>query len=64
MPSSSIPPKGGLVTITSTRSFGPQLDQRLGERVVVPDVRRDVDAVQQQVGHAQDVRQVLLLDAG
>jgi hypothetical protein len=23
MPSSSIPPKGGFVTITSTRSFGP-----------------------------------------
>ena len=64
MPSSSMPPKGGLVTMTSTRSFGPPVAQRAGERVVVADVGGHVDAVQQQVGHAQHVRQVLLLDAG
>ena len=28
------------------------------------DVGGDVDAVQEQIGHAQHVRQVLLLDAG
>ena len=38
--------------------------QRAGEGVVVADVGGHVDAVQQQIGHAQDVRQVLLLDAG
>ena len=64
MPSSSMPPKGGLVTMTSTRSFGRPVAQRPGEGVVVADVGGDVDAVQKQIGHAQDVRQVLLLDAG
>ena len=38
--------------------------QRARQRVVVPHVGGDVDAVQQQVGHAQHMRQVLLLDAG
>ena len=38
--------------------------QRARQRVVVADVGRNVDAVQQQVGHAEQVRQVLLLDAG
>ena len=64
MPSSSMPPKGGLVTMTSTRSFGRPVAQRAGERVVVADVGGHVDAVQKEIGHAQDVRQVLLLDAG
>jgi len=30
----------------------------------MPHVGGDVDAVQQQIGHAQDVRQVFFLDAG
>lgn len=38
--------------------------QRAGQRVVMVDVGRYVNAVQQQIGHAQDVRQVLFLDAG
>ena len=49
MPSSSMPPKGGLVTMTSTRSFGRPVAQRAGQGVVVPDVGRHVDAVQQQL---------------
>ena len=64
MPSSSMPPKGGLVTMTSTRSLGRPIAQRPGQRVVVADVGRHIDAVQQQIGHAQDMRQVFLLDAG
>jgi len=46
--------------MTSTRSFGPGA----GEGVVVTDVGGDVDAVQEEIGHAQDVGEVLLLDAG
>ncbi len=38
--------------------------QGTGEGVVVADVGGDVDAVQEEIGHAQDVREVLLLDAG
>ena len=38
--------------------------QGAGQGVVVADVGGHVDAVQEQVGHAQHVRQVLLLDAG
>jgi hypothetical protein len=38
--------------------------QGSGEGVVVTDVGRDVDAVEHEVGHAEHVRQVLLLDAG
>ena len=38
--------------------------QGAGEGVVVADVGGDVDAVQEEIGHAQDVRQVLLFDAG
>ncbi len=64
MPSSSMPPKGGLVTITSTRSFGRPVAQRARQRVVMADIGRDVDAMQKEIGHAQHVRQVLLLDAG
>ena len=30
----------------------------------MPDVGRNVDTVQQEIGHAQHVRQVLLLNAG
>ena len=37
--------------------------QGAGEGVVVADVGGDVDAVEEQVGHAEDVRQVLFLDA-
>ena len=59
-----MPPKGGLVTMTSTRSLRAVVAQRAGQGVVVADVGGHVDAVQQHVGHAQHVRQVLLLDAG
>ena len=38
--------------------------QRAGEGVVVADIGGDVDSVQEEIGHAQDVREVLLLDAG
>ena len=38
--------------------------QGAGEGVVVPDVGGNVDAVQEEIGHAQDVGQVLLLNAG
>ena len=38
--------------------------QGAGESVVVADVGGDIDAVQEEIGHAQDVREVLLLDAG
>ena len=38
--------------------------QRPAKGVVVADVGGHVNAVQQQVGHAQDIRQVLLLDPG
>ncbi len=38
--------------------------QGAGEGVVVADVGGHVDAVQHHVGHAEQVRQVLLLDAG
>ena len=44
--------------------LGRPVAQRAGQRVVVADVGGHVDAVQQHVGHAQQVRQVLLLDAG
>ncbi len=37
--------------------------QWAGKRVVVTNVRGDIDAVQHQVGHAENMRQVLLLDA-
>ena len=50
--------------MTSTRSLGPPVSQGAGERVVVADVGGDVDAVQEEIGHAQDVREVLLLDPG
>ena len=38
--------------------------QGAGEGVVVADGGGDVDAVQEEIGHAQDVREVLFLDAG
>ena len=37
--------------------------QRPGQRVVVADIARHLDAVEHQVGHAQQVRQLLLLHA-
>ena len=43
--------------------LGRPVAQRAGQRVVVAHIGGDVDAVQQQIGHAEDVRQVLLLDA-
>ena len=44
--------------------LGAPVAQRSGERVAVADVGRDINAMQQQIGHAQHVRQVLFLDAG
>ena len=41
----------------------PPITQWTCETIVVPDVGRDVDPVQEEIGHAQDVRQMLFLDA-
>ena len=57
-----MPPKGGLVTTMSTRSAWRVADVGPGQGVVVADEGGIVDAVQQHVGHAQHVRQLLLLD--
>ena len=63
MPSSSMPPKGGLVTMTSTRSLSAVVRVGAAQGVVVVDVGGRVDAVQDHVGDAQHVRQRLFLDA-
>ena len=52
------------MTMTSTYSFGFQSRERPRQGVVVADVGGHVDAVEHQVGHAEHVREVLLLDAG
>ena len=62
MPGSSLPPNGGFVRTTSTRSCCGVADVRPRERVVVPDEARILDAVQQHVRRAQHVRERLLLD--
>ena len=58
-----MPPNGGLVMMTSTRSSGAVIAQRSGQRVVVADLRGHFDAVQQHVGDAEQMRQRLLLHA-
>ena len=58
-----MPPNGGLVRMTSTRSDGGVAGVRFGERVVVTDVHRHFDAVQEHVGDAEQMRHGLLLDA-
>ncbi len=55
-----VPPKGGLVTTMSTRSSLLQRDQRPCQRVVMAHEARVLDAVQQHVGDAEHVRQLLL----
>ena len=62
MPSSSFPPKGGLVRTMSTRSDGPVADVGPRQRVVVAHEARILNAVQQHVGDAEHVRELLLLD--
>ena len=61
MPSSSRPPKGGLVSddvdalVLALADVGPR------QRVVVAHEARVLDAVQQHVGDAEHVRKLLLL---
>ena len=62
IPFSSSPPNGGLVTITSTRSRSPISLMRKRKRVEWVDLRR-LDAVEEKVHLAQQVRQRLRLDS-
>ena len=62
MPFSSSPPKGGLVRITSTRSFSPISVSLKRRRVAGVDLR-GVEAVQEQVHLAEQVGQRLGLAA-
>lgn len=48
--------EGGIGDDDIDAFLGPPILEWAGERVVVPDVGRDVNAVQQQVRHAKDVR--------
>ena len=62
MPFSSSPPNGGLVRMTSTRSFSP-ISVSLKRSEFPESILRRIEAVQQQVHLAQQVRQRLGLAA-